>query len=112
MAKRIIVLERESPARWRVCYWLDVPIARQSFYAGQSTMFTGATQAEKDALTSGAVREVVDLYSVEGSPTLPTVQAALQVNWQTLQDATNNHNPWVRYGSYWDGTTWTLGGMS
>lgn len=112
MAKRIIILERESPAKWTVCYWVDVPVVRQGFYAGQTSRFTGATQAEKDALTSGAVYERVDTYSVEGTPTLASVQAALEVQWASIQAEINARNPWVRYGSFWDGTTWTLGGVS
>jgi hypothetical protein len=114
MARRVIVLDRPHAGRWNVAYWLTVPTARQGFYAQ-----AGATSAWKDAsapeladLQSGVVREVVETYSVETTPTLSEVQAALEARWQALQDETDVYNPWLRYGSSWDGTAWTLSGVS
>lgn len=114
MAKQIIVLNRESAGRWQILYWVAVPAARQSFYAvpGAKSAWAGAVQGENDAIAAGQVKEVSETYSIEGTPVLGEVQAALETRWAALQAEVNSHNPWIRYGSYWDGASWTLGGVS
>jgi len=113
-AKQIIILEQLDAGRWRVAYWLNVQAQRQSFYANPNatSVWSGASTDENAAIASGAVREVVDVYSVVGSPGLAAVEAALQANWANYQAATDAYNPWNRYGSFWDGSSWTAGGVS
>ena len=114
MAKRVIVLEKQGPGQFRVAYWLAVPASRQPFYANPAatSQWKDASGAEVAQLQSGEVREVVETYSSEGAPTLSLVQAAFEERWTNLQAETTVYNPWLRYGSYWDGTTWTVGGVS
>lgn len=114
MAKRVIVLDRADPSRWNVVFWVPVPAARQVFYAkpGKTSAWSGASQVENDALVLGAIAEFVEVYSVEGTPTLQSVQEALEVRWAALQATLAAANPWIRYGTFWDGASWTLGGVS
>lgn len=113
MAKRVIILDSVGTL-YHVVLWADVPVARQPFYAAQGarSQWNGASQAEHDAIASGAVAERViefNLFSGEG---LAAVRARLQATWQAYQDEIAVHNSWARYGTFWDGTTWTAGGVA
>jgi hypothetical protein len=119
MARKIIVLEKRGDGQWLVAYWLDVPVERRPFYALKAKpsavavgVVGGIETAEQAAITSGAVREVVDLFSMQGSPTPAQLKAGAELQWQRFQDVTNDDNPWVNYGSSFDGATWTMTGAS
>ena len=114
MAKHVIILEELDTRSYRYALWADVPVARQAFYArpGAVSAWTGASAAENAALAAGAVTEHVDHFVVpEGTP-IAQVRALLQTQWQGFQGRITADNPWVRYGTFWDGTTWTAGGVS
>lgn len=115
-AKRVIVLERLDAAqlRYRVAFWADVPAARRPFYAeaGRVSAWTGASAIENDALSTGAVAERVDVLSFPAGLGLAAVQASAQADWQRYQDEITAVNPWLRYGTFWDGAAWTLGGVA
>ena len=113
---KIIILDRarSDANEYRYVLWVDVPIARQTFYAN-----TGATSAWKDALPAdlaalqtGSVVEIVQTQRVPAGATLPQVQAFLQQRWMNFQNDVANTNPWVRYGTTWDGATWIVGGVA
>lgn len=113
--KRVIVLERMNdhpPPEFRVAFWADVPVARQSFYADPSkaSVWSGATVAENTSLKNGAVLEMVDTVAAPPNATLAEIQAILENRWATFQAEVNNAKKWTRYGTVWDGTTWTAGG--
>src|SRR5438552_2356336 len=110
MAKRIIVLEQTGTAGWRLALWVDVPTARQRFYAdpNRASAFLDASAAELTALRSGAVAERVVPVDFDGTRTLAQKEATAQALWQAFQDEVNARNDWSRYGSSWDGTTWTF----
>lgn len=113
---RIIVMDRLpdfGSQSFRVAYWVDVPAARQSFYAkpGAVSAWANAQAADNAAIASGAVVEIVENF-VKPNGTLAQAQADLQANWQRHQDAVTNVNRYQRYGTTWDGTTWTAGGVS
>ena len=40
------------------------------------------------------------------------IKADLQARWQTFQNEIANANPWLYYGTFWDGTSWTTGGVA
>jgi hypothetical protein len=112
MARKIIILDRvnlPSDQDYRVAFWLDVPAARQPFYANAAaaSAVTGATQAEVDALKSGAVVERIEAVPARANATQAALLAALVTRHGVLQSELTNRNPWVRYGSFWDGTAWT-----
>ena len=115
-SKRIIVLDRPNPGRYRYLLWLDVPVARQVFYANADAVsqWKDALPADVTALKTGAVVELAEDINI-GGMTLVQVQAALQGRWTTEQNemnATGAGNPFQRYGAFWDGTAWTPGGVA
>ncbi len=120
MARKIIILDRvgyPSDDAYRVAFWLDVPAARQPFYADAT--FTSAvigTEApgagELTALRSGAVVEQVDTIWMPAGTSLAQRAARLQAEFNSRQIEVNNRNVWARYGTTWDGTTWTQKGVA
>ena len=40
------------------------------------------------------------------------IRTMLQAEFTARQNAVNAYNPWTRYGTLWDGTTWTAGGVA
>jgi hypothetical protein len=115
-SKRIIILDKLESARtqFRVVLWADVPAARQAFYANPQAVsaWKDALPADVSAIQSGAVAERVIIYSVDGSPTIAAIQSQLETAWTAYQAEITARNPWNRYGSNWDGVTWTLAGAS
>lgn len=113
MAKKIIVLEHlswPSDLNYRIVFWLDVPAARQSLYANPAatSAFKNATTQELAALTSGAVVEqVISVFYPAGTALSPTITNDLAARWNAAQATLNAQNPYDRYGTSWDGTTWT-----
>jgi hypothetical protein len=116
-AKKIIFLERTSPNTIRYLLWLDVPAARQAFYArpGAVSKWTGAQPADNTALQSGAVVEREDIVQVPlGAPAAMFAQAKTDViAIATAAQADLTTDPQLAvYGTFWDGTTWTAGGVA
>lgn len=109
---KIIILEKstQEPQRYRAAMWADVPAARQSHYANPDAVsqWTGALQGDIDALKSGAVAEKIFDERLPDGATNAQIQSFLQQRWLDFQGEVNNRNPWVRYGSTWDGTTWVM----
>ena len=111
---RVIILEQEDPRTFRYALWADVPVARQPFYANPTatSAWENALAADLTALQSGQVVERVDKLGIPSGGTLAQARSILQANWQFYQDRITADNPWQRYGSTWDGTTWTVAGVS
>lgn len=109
---RIIVLNQLNGDAnlYSYCMWADVPTARQSYYANASnkSAWTGATSADNGNLVSGAMVEKVDSLRIPNGTTLAQIEAFLQIRWTNFQSDITAANPWIRYGSTWDGTTWTI----
>lgn len=119
MAKRAIVLEQQiddGDARpiFRVVLWADVPVARRPFYAqaDATSAYRNATQAEIDAIRTGAVVERQMTVSADPPQTAAQLRALIQDAWTAFQAEITARNPWSRYGTSWDGTTWTAGGVN
>jgi len=127
MPKKIIILDRvgePSDVAYRVAFWLTVPSARYAFYVKPAGMnpdgtaipfksqWKDATEAENQDLRDGKIQEVIDTYYLPAATTLAQVQVYLQNEHTKKQNWMLNTNPYVRYGSFWDGTSWTAGGVS
>lgn len=112
MAKRIIILEKVNPTNWQTVFWMTVPAARVSFYANPDagSAYKLASAEELGALRDGTVLERVDTVSVPPGATLAQITTALQNRWTALQADVDAETTYSRYGSYWDGTTWTQAG--
>lgn len=115
MAKQIIILARsvgnDGPA-WQVALWAFVPVAKQPFWSGKqvASVWSGANAAENLAISTGAVREIVETFTTGAGLTLAQIQAALiqhAVDWQT---EVNGDATFGRYGTFYDGVIWTAGG--
>lgn len=117
MPRRIVILKRinePSDLAFEFVLWADVPAARQPFYADPTatSAYAEATAAEIDAIKTGAVAEQLDSGTAAAGTPLPEILAKLEARWERWQDEVNTRNPWVRYGTSWDGTTWTQEGVS
>jgi len=112
----VIVLDQtaDDPNTYRFVMWADVPAARQSRYAFTSTStgnvsaWTGASTSDNDSLKSGAVTERLLTQRVTPGTSLAAIEAFLQTQWTAYQATVTSYNPWQRYGSTWDGTTWVV----
>lgn len=113
MAKQIILLDTTAKGRLRVAFWLAVPAPRQSFYANAAatSQYSGADATELAALRTGVVTEQVAEFPV-ASLTVLQMRTMLQAEFTARQQQVTNGNPWQRYGTVWDGTTWTTGGVA
>ena len=116
----LIILDRpepDNPNVYRYVLWADVPAARQPFYAVLAgptfaSAWKDAIAADNTALQNGSVVEKVDTIQVPSHATLGQIRVFLQDKWAEYQAAITASNPWQRYGTTWDGTTWTAGGVS
>lgn len=110
MSRKIIILNQVGETGdFRIAYWLDVPAPRQVFYvnANAASAVIGATQTEIDALKAGQVLELVERFDRPNSTTAAQLRAALVTRFTALQTALTNSNQWSRYGTFYDGATWT-----
>lgn len=113
MAKSIIVLENSPKGRIRAAFWLSVPIARQPFYANAAatSAYKNATGPEIAALTNGSVKEEVGEFVV-GGMTNGQIRTMLENELTARQAVVNAHNPWTRYGTFFESNSWTNGGVA
>jgi hypothetical protein len=117
MAKQIIVLEKSDTADkgFRVALWAVPPVARQPYWklsAPTKSAWSGASQAENDAIANGQVIEQVETITSDTAQTMAGWQALAEQRWETFNANVQAANPWRRYGTFWDGTTWTPGGVT
>lgn len=120
MARKIIILDRvgfPSDDAFRVAFWCDVPVARRPFYADAA--FVSAVEGteapdvvELAALRDGAVTEIVETVFLPAGTTLTTIRNRLAARHTVLQTEVTDKNLWARYGTFWDGTTWTARGVA
>jgi hypothetical protein len=110
--KQVIILEKlPGPVTFRYLLWAAVPLARQPFYvnAAATTAYKSATAQELQDIKDGKVVERVETGSWPGM-NLAQVQTHLQDRWTAFQSEITNENTFQRYGTNWDGTTWTMTG--
>lgn len=113
MARKIIILESNPPGTGNIAFkfamWADVPAARQARYANATFVseVVGATAGEISALQTGAVVEMVREAQWNAGTTIPQIQAALVAEFNAYQARITAANPWQRYGTSYDGTSWT-----
>ncbi len=117
MAKQIIILERlnePSDMNFRYVLWATVPAARVSAYANAAAVsaFKGASAGELTALQTGSVVERVGIASFTIGTPIATIQTYLLAQFAAFQAQINAANPTVRYGTSFDGTSWTSGGTA
>jgi len=108
----VIVLDQtpDDASTYNVLFWADVPAARQSFYANASakSRWNAATAADNTALQNGSVVEKLAVERVPPGTSIAQIETFLQQRWTDYQNLITNFNPWIHYGSTWDGTTWVI----
>lgn len=110
----IIVLERISDDSatdsYKYIMWADVPASRQIHYASSAKVSAWANASSQDNanLQSGSIAELSEIQRVPIGWTLGQIETVLQNKWTTYQSYITSHNPWQRYGTTWDGSTWTV----
>jgi hypothetical protein len=100
----------DDPNTWQAALWADVPAARQTFYAnaGAKSVWSGATATDNQNLQNGSMVETVLTQRVPPGTSIAQIETYLENQWTNYQNAITNNNPWVHYGSTWDGTTWNV----
>jgi len=108
---RVIILDAtaEDSDTYNIVLWADVPAGRASWYAktGAVSAWKDATATDNTAIANGSVAESLTVQRVPKGSGQPARQQFLQDLWTGWQTFVTNNNPWQRYGSTWDGTTWT-----
>ena len=116
MAKKIVILEKQGGGftSFKYLLWCDVPVGRQTFYANDSagSVYRDASAGELSMIRSGSISEIVDVITVNPGATVALVQSALTIRFNNAQAQVTSDNPWVRYGTFWDGSSWTNGGAT
>lgn len=119
MARQIIVLERTgeqaagSPIRYRVAFWPVVPSVRRAFYADATAISQVAkgtdaiTAPELTSLRAGEFVEVVEEPQWASGTGVAAIRTDLQARFGILQAELNRDNRYDRFGTAWDGSTWT-----
>jgi hypothetical protein len=113
----IIILERTAIDPPTINYVLraTVPAARQSYFADatKTSAYKQATAEDIAALKVGQIVEKV-CSDVVGLRTIPEMKTVLQAQQVAFQAEVNgqSYNPWRFYGTSWDGTAWTTGGVN
>ncbi len=115
MPTQIIVLEKaENTDRgFRLALWARPPATRQAYWkliAPQQSAYALATPAENTDIANGVVAEHVQTIIREQNIDQAAFQALAEDAWRRWDEYVQAYNPWRRYGTKWDGTTWALGG--
>lgn len=117
MAKQIIFLERlnePSDMTFRYALWATVPAARVSAYANANatSAFKNASAPELAAIQAGQVVEKVDVLEAPAGTTRAQIQARLLTAFNAYQAQINAFNPTAFYGTFFDGSGWTVAGTA
>lgn len=117
MAKQIIILERvnqPSDQDFRYVMWATVPATRKQYYVNPNfvSQYKDITAEELAALRDGSIVEQVGIIPRPTGTTIAQIRAELIVRFNLFQNSIINYNPYERYGTYYDGSTWTAGGVA
>ena len=106
MAQAITILDQTgmpSDLNYKVAFWLDVPAARQRFYANATatSVVLDITAEELAAIRAGQVVEVVEIIPRPAGTQLSAVKQAARARLPVLQTEFNRDNRFNRYGTRW-----------
>ena len=91
--------------------WVAPGETIQTALSGLTTA-TVTMSGASSAIATGAVAERVIQYDTGAAETLNQIKAVMVSNWTAFQAEVTAKNPWARYGTFFDGTTWTTGGVA
>ena len=117
MAKQILILERvnaPSDLSFNYALWATVPTARWPFYANVALVsaFKNISAGELQDLRDGKVTERVGFAFYPAGTTVAAIKADLIAKFNEFQAFVTSQNAYTQYGTSWDGTTWTAGGVA
>ena len=116
--KQIIVLTTGQP--WvgqnaiSFVMWASVPTVRQQFYVQSSSWksaYAGATATEILALQTGSFTETTQTINLPVGTPVATVKSVLINAFTIFQNSINNTTGYQFYGTFNEGTVWTVGGF-
>lgn len=115
MAKQIILLEKaeNSDRGFRVVLWAITPVARRpywAFIAPAASAYKLASAQENTDIVNGVVAESLLTIIGDLDSTVPQFQTRAEVAWADWNARVQAFNPWRRYGTTWDGSTWAPAG--
>jgi hypothetical protein len=113
MARQIIILEQPglpSDLRYHVAFWLSVPAQRQQFVANPDakSRVMDITANELTALQDGSVVELIHEAIYPLNTPIGAIGTDLVARYNEAQAQVNANNPWNRYGTFYDGNSWTM----
>lgn len=117
MARKIIIQERldePSDLNFRYVLRADVPLARRPYYAdaGKVSLLKDATAEETQEVKTGAVIEREGKASFAAGTQTAAIRAQLVNVFGVFQAEVDGHNAFKFFGTYWDGVSWTNGGVN
>lgn len=114
--KKIIILAAVpgSAQGYRYALWAAVPATRVPFYANPNfvSAWKDISGPELQDLRLGNFTERVETFNNETPQNLAAVKAQLEARWTAFQAEIDERNPWDRYGSFFENTSWTNGGVA
>ena len=118
MAKRIIVVETGNPWLGQLsvtcALWATVPSNLQVKYTQGTdwkSIYADATTTEIASIQAGSVTEKVFSTNVPVGTSTAVIKGILQDAFAVFQNSVTNDNRYQFYGTFWDGTSWTNGGL-
>lgn len=116
ITSRIIVLGKADDVGatnrgFRVALWLVPPVSRRPYWlsvAPAKSAFVNATTEENTAIAAGELVEQVTTLTADKDLNMAEFQAVAEKAWNDANTKIQAFNPWQRYGTKWDGTTWTV----
>lgn len=114
MSKQIIVLDKQDAVlSYRVAFWAVVPVSRKPYYvnASATSEYKDISAGELTSLQDGSVVEKVGTFLYGSGTSLATIKADLIAKFSDFQSQITNFNPYDKYGTFYDGTGWTNGGV-
>jgi hypothetical protein len=115
-SKKIIVLERDTtvPLAYKYALWATVPSGRYSKYAdsGKTSSYKDISSQDLNELRSGMFLERVQLGSWDQGTAISAIQAELIGTYNLFQNEVTNDNTYQRYGTFWNGSSWTASGVN
>jgi len=125
MAKKIIILTKKQTQNYlevSYLFWLTVPSGQIPFRVLpiqynthgdviSPSVYKSATAGEITAINAGQVVEQQGMTSYSSNVTNNQIAADLIAKFNVAQTSLSNAIDFNYYGSFWDGTTWTMGGV-
>lgn len=114
--KKIIVLEKNILSNYieiKYLFRLTVPATRVSLYQNDNatSMYSGTDEQDLldlQDIKDGELLEVSGTKSFASGTSIAAIGSALVTKFNLKQTELDNDTKFKNYGTYWNGTTWTV----